>query len=181
MIMTRIPFLPITIIAVGLAVLGGRAISAQDKYTVQTPNGLPFADFRGYEDWQVVAVSHTEDPALIKVEVANPVMIEAFRSGIPGNGKPFPDGSKIAKIEWHARKSPDAPFSVWIPDTQQDVDFIEKDAKRFPDTRGWGYAEFAYDPASDTFTPTQKDARCGAACHETAAKKDYIFTEYGHR
>src|SRR5260370_28202193 len=97
--MTRIPSLVIVIIAVVLAVLGGRAIPAQDKYTVQTPNGLAFSEFRGYEDWQVVAVSHTEDPAVIKVEVANPVMIAAYRARIPGNGKTFPDDSMIAKIQ----------------------------------------------------------------------------------
>jgi hypothetical protein len=148
--------------------------AAQDKYSVQTPNGLPFSDFKGYEDWVVVSVSQTDE--LLKVEVANPVMIEAYRSGIPGNGRPFPDGSKIAKIEWRPKKSADAPFAVNIPDTQKDVDFIEKDSKRFPDTHGWGYAEFAYDVASDTFTPTQKDASCGAACHEIAASKDYIIS-----
>jgi hypothetical protein len=78
-------------------------------------------------------------------------------------------------------KSTEAPFSVNIPDTQKDVDFIEKDSKRFADSNGWGYAEFAYDAASDTFTPTQKDAKCGAACHTIVAAKDYIFTAYGHR
>ena len=177
--MTRIPSLVIVIIAVVLAVLGGRAISAQDKYTVQTPNGLAFSEFRGYEDWQVVAVSQTEE--LLKVIVANPAMIDAYRAGVPGNGKPFPDGSKIAKIEWRPKKSTDAPFSVNIPDTQKDVDFIEKDSKRFPDTHGWAYAEFAYDAASDTFTPTQNDAKCGAACHTIAVAKDYIFHSYQHR
>ena len=108
-------------------------------------------------------------------------MIDAYRAGVPANGKPFPDGSKIAKIEWRPKKSTEAPFSVNIPDTQKDVDFIEKDSKRFPDTHGWAYAEFAYDLASDTFTPTQKDAKCGAACHEIAAAKDYIFHPYQHR
>jgi hypothetical protein len=179
--MKRTPFPAIVIVSVLLAVLGRMALAQQDKYTVQTPNGLAFSEFRGYEDWQVIAVSHTEDPAVIKVEVANPVMIAAYRAGIPGNGRPFPDGSMIAKIEWNAKKSTDAPFSVWIPGTQKDVDFIMKDSKRFPDTHGWAYAEFAYDAASDTFTPTQRDAKCGAACHEIAAAKDYIFTTYGHR
>jgi hypothetical protein len=177
--MTRIPSWLMVVVAIVLAVLGGRTISAQDKYTVKTPNGLAFSEFKGYEDWQVVAVSQTEE--LLKVEVASPVMIAAYRAGIPGNGKPFPDGSKIAKIEWRPKKSTEAPFAVNIPDTQKDVDFIEKDSKRFPDTHGWAYAEFAYDAASDTFTPTQKDAKCGAAYHETAAAKDYIFTAYGHR
>src|SRR5215475_10298006 len=110
--MTRIAsWLFVTLVAV-LAVLGARAISAPDKYTVQTPNGLAFSEFRGYEDWQVVAVSQTED--LLKVEVANPVMIDAYRAGVPGNGRPFPDGSKIAKIEWRLKKSTEAPFFVNI-------------------------------------------------------------------
>ena len=74
--MTRIPFSVIVIIAVVVAVFGGRAISAQDKYTVQVPNGLAFSEFRGYEDWQVVAVSQSGD--LIEVIIANPVMIEAY-------------------------------------------------------------------------------------------------------
>ena len=60
---------------IALSVFGGITLAQQDKYTVQTPNGLAFSEFRGYEDWQVVAVSQTED--LLKVEVANPVMIAA--------------------------------------------------------------------------------------------------------
>ena len=75
---------------------------------MQTPNGLAFSEFRGYEDWQVVSVSQTEE--LLKVIVANPAMIDAYRGGVPGNGKPFPDGSKIAKIEWRLKKSTEAPF-----------------------------------------------------------------------
>ena len=85
---------------IALAVLAGMAIAAQDKYTLQVPNGLSFSEFRGYEDWQVVAVSQTEE--LLKVMVANLTMIDAYRAGVPGNGKLFPDGSKIAKIEWQS-------------------------------------------------------------------------------
>jgi hypothetical protein len=168
-----------TSIVVALAVLCDGAISAQDKYTLQVPNGLAFSDFRGYEDWQVVAVSQTED--LLKVMVANPVMIDAYKAGIPLNGKPFPDGSKIAKIEWKPKKSTEAPFSVRIPESLQDVFLIEKDLKRFPDTNGWAYAVFLYDPASDTFRPDGSGANCGHACHTIVAAKDYIFTAYGHR
>ena len=84
-------------------------------------------------------------------------MIKAYSEGIPANGKPFPDGSKIAKIEWEPRKITDAPFSVSAPDTVAGplkvVEFIEKDPKRFPDTYGWGYVAFNYDPASDYVQP----------------------------
>jgi len=121
-----------------------------------------------------------DDPAVLKVIVANPVMIDAYRAGIPGNGKPFPDGSKIAKMGWIPKKSAEAPFSVFVPDHLKSVGFIEKDSKRFPDTSGWGYAEFVYDAPSDMFKPS-KDVRCGYACHTIAAKKDYIFHPYQHR
>jgi hypothetical protein len=167
-------------IAVMLVGLGSRAISAQDKYTLQVPDGLAFSDFRGYEDWQVVAVSQTED--LLKVMVANPVMIDAYKAGVPGNGKPFPDGSKIAKIEWKPKKMTEAPFFVRAPDTLQDVFLIEKDIKRFPDTKGWAYAVFDYNPASDTFTPDASGTvNCGFACHTIVAARDYIFHSYQKR
>jgi hypothetical protein len=167
-------------VGIALAFLGGSVFAAQDKYTLRVPNGLAFSDFRGYEDWQAVAVSQTEE--LLKVMVANPTMIAAYRAGVPGNGKPFPDGSKIAKIEWKPKKSTEAPFSVRVPETLQDVFFIEKNNKKFPDTKGWAYAAFDYDPASDTFKPDPAGAvNCGFACHTIVKAKDYIFTAYGKR
>jgi hypothetical protein len=162
-----------------LAVLGGVAISAQDKYTLQVPNGLAFSEFRGYEGWQTVSISQTEE--LIAVILANPVMIDAYRAGVPGNGKPFPDGSKMAKIHWKPKKSADAPAPTIVPDTLHDVDFMVRDSKRFADSGGWGYGEFDYDPASDTFTPFGSGSNCGHACHTIVKAKDYVFTAYGKR
>jgi hypothetical protein len=168
----------IATVAVALAVVGGIAWSAQDKYSLQLPNGLAFSEFRGYENWQVVSVSQTAE--LLKVEVANPTMIDAYRAGIPGNGKPFPDGSKIAKIEWRPKKMVESPFVVNVPDTLQDVFLIEKDSKRFPDTKGWAYAVFDYKPASDTFAATGT-VNCGFACHTIVKDRDYIFHSYQKR
>ena len=137
--------------ALAVAILGGSAISAQDRYLLQVPNGIAFSDFRGYEGWQVVSVAQTDE--LLKVIVANPTMIEAYKAGVPGNGKPFPDGSKIARIQWTPKKSMEAPFVVNVPDTLKNVSLMEKDSKRFADTGGWGYALFNYDATSDAFTP----------------------------
>jgi hypothetical protein len=166
--------------AAALAVAGGAAWSAQDKYTLQLPKGLSFSEFKGYENWEVVSVSQT--PELLKVEVANPTMIKAYREGIPGNGKLFPDGSKIAKIEWKPKKMAESPFSVNVPDTLQDVFLIEKDSKRFPDTKGWAYAVFDYQPASDTFKPDPTGTvNCGFTCHTIVKDRDYIFHSYQKR
>src|SRR5262249_31573196 len=177
--MTRVR-LPAITIAIGLlAALGGRAISAQDKYTVQVPDGLAFSEFRGYEVWQTIAVSQTGD--LIEVILGNPTITDAYRSGVPGNGKPFPDDSKMAKIHWNAKKSAEAPAPTLVPDTLHDVDFMVRDSKRFADSGNWGYAQFNYDAASDTFTPEGTGAKCGFACHTIVAAKDYVFTAYPKR
>jgi len=176
--MTRSPSSVIVIIAVLLAVFGSMGLAAQDKHTLKVPNGLEFSEFRGYEAWQNVAVSQTENG--LKVIAANPAMMDAYRVGVPGSGK-FPDGSKIVKIEWSAKKNTESPYFVMVPDTLKSVSFIEKDTKRFPDTNGWAYAQFLYDAASDTFTPNGSDAKCGYACHTTVAAKDYIFTAYPKR
>ncbi len=162
-----------------LVVSGVSAISAQDKYTVRVLNGLAFSEFRGFEDWPTVAVSQAGD--LIEVIVANPVMIKAYRTGVPGNGKAFPDGSKMAKIHWNSKKSAEAPDPTTVPDTLHDIDFMVRDSKRFSNTGNWGYAQFNYDTASDTFKPEGTGADCGYACHTIVAKKDYVFTAYGKR
>jgi hypothetical protein len=81
--------------AAGLMALGGKAMSAPDKSAVQVPGGLAFAEFRGYEDWQLVAVSQSEET--FAAILANPATIKAYRSGAPGNGKPFPDGAKLPR------------------------------------------------------------------------------------
>ena len=73
------------LIAVTLTAVGGAAISARDKYTVQVPGGLAFSEFRGHEDWQVIAVSQTGD--LLVAILGNPEIIAAYQAGVPGNGK----------------------------------------------------------------------------------------------
>ena len=96
--MTRTSSSMIVIIATLVSILGSIALAQQDRFTLKIPDGLAWSEFRGYETWQNVAVSQTE--ASLKVIAANDVMINAYRDGVPGNGKLFPDGSKITKIEW---------------------------------------------------------------------------------
>jgi Cytochrome P460 len=175
-----------TAFGLALAVVGGMALAQQDKYTLQVPGGLAFSEFKGYETWQVVSVSH--DGPLLAAILANPVMIDANAAGIPGNGKPFPDGAKLAKIHWNPKMMETFPAAI-VPGTQHDMDFMVKDSKRFADSGGWGWAVFEYDAASDTFRPgtladqppQANDAKCGFACHTIVEKSDYVFTEYGHR
>src|ERR1700724_2617919 len=167
------------IIAVMLAVaVGGRAMSAQDRYTLKVPNGLAFSEFKGYETWQAISISHNRE--MFAVILGNPAMIDAYKAGAPGNGKPFPDGAKMAKIHWNPKKNESAPGPPLVPSTLHDIDFMVKDSKTYADSGGWGYAEFEYEAASDTFrpgTPTDKppqgnDAKCGFACHTIVKNRD---------
>jgi len=172
----------IVIGAIALVVVGGFALAQQDRDTLKIPDGLAFSEFKGYETWQYVAVSQTE--MSLKVIAANDVMMNAYRAGVPGNGKPFPDGSKIAKIEWSFKKNTVSPYAVTVPDTLKTLAFIEKDLGRFPNTKGWAYAQWAYDAGTDTLKPSDlsaKGAECGFSCHSTVAGQDYIFTAYPKR
>jgi hypothetical protein len=173
-------------ITVWLAALGGLAVFAQDKYTVRVPGGLAFSDFRGYESWQVIGISRND--TVMAVILGNPVMIDAYRAGIPANGKLVPDGAKMAKVHWKPKQNEFFPGTTG-PGTLLNVDFMEKDGKRFADSGGWGYGAFDYDADSDTFKPATtadsppqgNDAKCGFACHTRAKARDYVFTEYGKR
>jgi len=175
-------------VSVSLAILAtGVAISAQDKNTVKVTNGLGFAEFKGYESWETINVSHSS--TLIAVIVGNPAMINAYKAGFPGNGKPFPDGVKMAKVHWVPRKNEGAPGQPTVSGTLHDVDFMVKDSKRFADSGGWGYGAFQYDNATGAFTPsTEKDqppqahdAKCGFGCHTIVKNRDYVFTDYANR
>jgi Cytochrome P460 len=181
--MERNSKLTIAIAIAVLAVLGATVIyaqdHAQDKYSLKTPSGIAFSDFRGYEDW--VAASSARVDGTLKVIVANPTMITAYKAGVPGNGKPFPDGSMIVKLQWKSKKSTEAPFVVEVPDVFSQAFVMEKDSKRFPKSGGWGYAVFNYDAASDKFTADPSPADCGNTCHTAVKAKDYIFHPYQKR
>jgi hypothetical protein len=171
-------------ITAALAVLAATGVYAlgqdQDKYSLKSPSGIAFSDFRGYEDWATVSSARTDD--VLKVIVANPAMINAFKAGVPGNGKLFADGSMIVKLQWKPKKSTEAPFVVDVPDVFKQVFVMEKESKRFPKTGGWGYAVFNYDAASNKFTadPTALQD-CGNTCHVAVNAKDYIFHPYEKR
>jgi hypothetical protein len=115
-------------------------------------------------------------------------MIDAYLAGVPGNGKAFPDGAKMAKIHWNPKKMEAFPAAT-VPSTQHDMDFMVKDSKRFADSGGWGWAAFEYNAASDTFTPAtsadnppqENDAKCGFSCHTLVRARDFVFTDYAHR
>src|SRR5215470_6282177 len=128
--MMRQNILKVAMAGAVLVALMSAAVYAQEKYTLTSPGGIAFSDFKGYEDWSLVSSARTEE--VMKVIVANPAMIAAYKSGVPGNGQPFPEGSEIVKLQWKPKKSTEAPFVVDVPDFFTQAFVIEKDSKRFP-------------------------------------------------
>jgi hypothetical protein len=172
-----------TVVAAAVAALAVVVVAAADppdKYSLVSPSGIAFSDFRGYEDWAVV--SSAEQSPIQKVIVANPTMINAFKAGVPGGGQTFPDGSMIVKLQWKQKKSTEAQFDVDVPDFFTQAFVMEKDSKRFLTTGGWGYAVFNYDVPSGKFSAdASSHSDCGNACHTVVKAKDYIFHPYEKR
>jgi hypothetical protein len=186
-----------SLLVVASVLIVGVVIAAQsgDKYAVKSLNGIAFAEFKGYEDWQLIATSQagedgcgTSKTGCTKAILGNPAMIRAYRDGFPANGKPVPDGAKIAKVEWLKALEQSWPYEATVPGRQTEVALMQKDSKRFPDTDGWGYATFQVDEASGAFKPSvnHKDASFARTschqCHTAGAKAaDFVFTAYAKR
>src|SRR5258706_9995128 len=176
--MNRKNILKIATVTAVLAALSA-AVHAQDKfdkYSLKSPSGIAFADFRGYEAWAVVSSARTD--VELKVIVANPTMIKAYKAGVPGNGQPFPDGSKAVKLQRKQEKSTEAPFVVEVPKVPTQAFVCEKDSKRFPQRGGGGYAVFNHAVAPDKRVAEAATADCGQVCHVAVKAKDYIFHPY---
>ena len=71
-LMKRKSKLTIATAAAVLASLVGTAVYAQDKYSLKSPSGIAFSDFKGYEDWAVISSARTDE--VLKVIVGNPTM-----------------------------------------------------------------------------------------------------------
>jgi len=133
------------------------------------PNGI--AIFPDYMSWKVVAPSFREDKGHIRIITGNEIAFAALRDG----KKPLPDGSVLAKVAWKAEKHPSFPVAT-VPGAFVQVEFMVKDAKKYKDTGGWGFARFV----GSELKPYGKDAgfvgEC-YGCHLPVADNDYLFTK----
>jgi len=125
----------------------------------------------GYRDWVAVAPSHRTDKGHIRLMLANPTMVKAYRAGT----LPFPDGSVIAKLVYEAVESPTWQAAV-VPGKPVTIEFMVKDSQRFPDNAGWGFGRFEPDG-----TPRGDAALYETCfpCHQAqVSDTDYVFTRW---
>ena len=96
------PLPKFAIAGVAVTLVVGLTLGAQqDRYTLKVPDGIEFSEFKGYDTWQTIAVSETK--ISVRAILGNPVMIEAYKEGVPNNDKLFPEGSETVKIGTHFR------------------------------------------------------------------------------
>ncbi|MFZ4858160.1 MAG: cytochrome P460 family protein [Desulfuromonadaceae bacterium] len=133
------------------------------------PNGI--ALYPDYLSWKVIAPSYREDKGHIRVITGNEIAVTALRAG----KKLLPDGSVLAKVAWKAEKHPNFPVAT-EPGAFVQVEFMVKDAGKYKDTGGWGFARFV----GNDLKPYGKDATFVGecyGCHLPVASNDFLFTK----
>jgi hypothetical protein len=155
-----------------IAMLAGIAALSLPLYVSAAepaPNGIELP--ANYKDWKLIAPSHRTDKNHIRVILGNDKAIEAARQG---KTNPWPDGAMLAKLAWK-----DATHDKWptatVPGEFVQAEFMFKDAAKYAETGGWGYARWV---GMDQ-KPYGKDAgfvqECHG-CHTPMKDNDYVFT-----
>ncbi|MDR3630683.1 MAG: cytochrome P460 family protein [Desulfocapsaceae bacterium] len=134
-----------------------------------SPNGISY--YPNYMKWKVIAPSYREDKGQIRIITGNEIAVAALLAG----KNPLPDGSVLAKVAWKAEKHPS--FSdATVPGEFVQVEFMVKDAKKYKNTGGWGFARFV----GNELKPYGKDPsfvnEC-FQCHMPVANNGYLFTK----
>ena len=158
--------LRIVLVSVALLLFASSIVAAERPVA---PNGISI--YPEYMTWKVVAPSYREDKGHIRIITGNETAVAALRAG----RKPLPDGSVLAKVAWKAEKHPNFPVAT-EPGAFVQVEFMVKDALKYKDTGGWGFARFV----GNELKPYGKDASFVGecfGCHIPVANNDYLFTK----
>jgi hypothetical protein len=154
----------------------------QEPSALKSADGIAYSEFAGYESWPLVSPSVPANG--VKAILGNPTMVQAFKDGIVSKGLRVPDGAMMAKVTWGVRNSSEVPEATMVPGTLRRIQFMRKDSKRFPNTDGWGYAQFDCDETTKTFKAAAGPAATGASCHQCHTRvlsRDFVFTDYAVR
>lgn len=132
------------------------------------PNGIEYP--KHWEDWEVLGTSERFDNGTLRVILANPVAVEAFRTG---RINPWPDGAAFAKIAWDESASPTGVISAG---EFKQVEFMMKDASRYASTDGWGWARWVKGLALAPYGKTAAFTSECMNCHQPMKDRDFFFS-----
>lgn len=130
-------------------------------------NGIAFIP--NYKNWQAISTTDRYDNGTMRVILGNPIAVKALQEN---NIKPWPDGAAFAKVAWTALEDKDGNIT---PGEFKQVEFMIKDAGKYHETKGWGFARFKT-PAMIPYGKTAMFATECVNCHRPQANTDYVFT-----
>jgi hypothetical protein len=152
--------------------LGGYALpgmAGADEAVKPSPNGIEMP--KDYKDWKVISLSHRTDFPSLRVILGNDIAVAAAREG---KTNPWPDGAILGKVVWR-----DSTNEKWEAATEPGdfaaAEFMVKDATKYTDTGGWGYARWIGLDQKPYGEDASFAQQC-VACHAPVADRDYVFT-----
>lgn len=135
-------------------------------------NGIKFEDFGDfYKSWNLVTVRFRRDTGEQRLTYANEKAWAALKNG----AKTFPDGAVFAKIGMKTEDDPSFVSSA-VPSGPRRYQFMVKDASKFKETDGWGYALFDSKKEILPEDPRKQTIACHA-CHKLVPERDFVFSE----
>jgi cytochrome P460 len=152
--------------------LATHTVSAQQSIAA-APNGIEVPV--GYQNWRVLGVSHRTDNNSLRAIVGNNIAINAARSG---KTNPWPKGSIIGKLVWKDSQHPSWETAT-VPGEFSHIEFMIKDASKYRETGGWGYARWKGMQA-EPYGQDKHFAQECYGCHGKVKSTDYVFTRPVH-
>jgi hypothetical protein len=168
----RIYFLSLGAIAVAaqfMIPLNETALAAKSVSVSPTGIALP----EGYQNWRILTSSHRTDNHSLRVILGNDVAMKAAKELKPGYV--WPEGSIIAKLVWKEATHDKWP-AAFIAGEFMQVEFMVKDAKKFAETGGWGFARWV-GVEQKPFGENADFAKECFNCHTVVKDSDYVFTK----
>jgi hypothetical protein len=128
----------------------------------------------GYRQWTHVKTMHIRSGHPLHHLFGGVHHIYANKQGIEGykRGK-FGNGATLVLDLLEAR---DDGYSV-TEGPRKLVAVMHKDAKKYPETGGWGFEAFRADNRKERIVGSNAAAQC-FECHAQQQKNDYVFSKY---
>ncbi|WP_347218883.1 heme-binding domain-containing protein [Chryseobacterium sp.] len=144
-----------------------QTIITSDNKTPVSPNGVQYTD--DFKNWKVISMSTLFDNS-IRVIYGNDIAVKAIETE---NFHPWPDGSIVVKSVWKQQELPNGEIRAGEFINAQ---FMVKDAGKYTDTEGWGFAKFSGKDLHPTGKSESFAKESCIACHRQLAEKTgYLF------
>lgn len=130
---------------------------------------LQYGDFT--QKWKLVTVRFRQDSHEMRFTYANDLAWESMQKGV----FVYPDGAVFAKVGFKSGVDPAFNSSI-VPSGARRFQFMVKNAKKYAETDGWGYALFQSN--GELFEGDQNTATFSChACHKLVTERNFVFSE----